>query len=65
MLKVLENLIIMAINLLIYYLIIKIYYTKLLLINRTIIRIIQFKILRKANYTYDDLTKPRKNTRLR
>lgn len=61
-LEVLEKLIITATNLLVCYLIIKVYYTRLLLITKLIFLGIEFKVFRKANCTYDDIAKPGRET---
>lgn len=50
-------------NLLICYVIVKVRYRKLLLIHEFIIIDIQFEILGKKNYTYDDLSNTRKKIR--
>lgn len=51
------------INLLIYYLIVKVSYTRLLLITKLIIIAIEFDILRKISCIYNGSAKPRRETR--
>lgn len=55
-----KKFIIVIINLLIYYLIIKVNYARLLLITKLIFINIKFFIFKKANYTYNSSTKPKK-----
>lgn len=58
----LEKLIIIAINLLICYLIIKINYAKLLLITKLIFIDIKFEVSKETNCIYDGFVKPGKKT---
>lgn len=59
-LEVLKKFIIVTINLLIYYLIIEVSYVRSLLIIKLIfISIKKFEFPRKANFTYNYLTKPK------
>lgn len=62
-LEVSENLAIMVLNILIYYLIIKVSYVGSLLIIKLMFISIGFEVLRKISCTYDGLVKPRKETR--
>lgn len=63
-LKVLEKLVIAMINLLFCYLIIKMSYTKLLLMNKLIIIGIKYNISRKICYIYGILIKPGRKIKL-
>ena len=64
-LKVPKKLIIMATNLLVCYLIVKVSYAKALLITKLIFIGIEFKVFRKASCTYDNSAKPGRETRPR
>lgn len=57
-LKIPDKLVIVASNPLVCYLIVKVSYAKLLLINKPIIIGIKFEILRELSYIYDSLTTP-------
>lgn len=61
--EILEKLIIATTNPLIWYLIVKISYIRLLLINILIFSSIQFKISKKISYIYNDSRKSRWKTR--
>lgn len=50
----------MIINLLVYYLIIKVSYVRPLLIIKLIFISIKFQVPKKANYIYNSLAKPKK-----
>ncbi len=63
-LEVLEKLVIAATNPLVYYLIVKVSYVRLLLITKLIFIGIEFEVLREASYIYDSLVKPGRETRL-
>lgn len=58
-----EKLIIIIANLLIYYLIIKISYIKLLLIIKLIFIGIEIEVFEKISYTYKNLAKFKKETK--
>ena len=57
MLEVPKKLIIVATNLLICYLIIKVSYTNLILITKLIVLGIKFKVLKETSFTSDGITK--------
>lgn len=59
-----EKVVITIINLLLYYSIINISYIKLLLIPKLMFIDIEFKLLKEVNYTYDNLVKFEKKTKL-
>lgn len=63
-LEVLEKLVIAVTNLLIYYLIVKVSYTKPLLITKLMFISIKFEVPGEASCTYDNSAKPEKKTRL-
>lgn len=58
-----EKLVIAAINLLVYYLIVKMSYIKQLLIIKLIFINIKFNISKKVSCTYNSVAKPRKKTK--
>lgn len=58
--KILKKLIIMAKNLLIYYLIVNVSYIKVLLIIKLIFRSIKLKILKEISYIYNSQAKFKK-----
>lgn len=62
-LKVLEKLVIVTTNLLIYYLMFKLNYTEPLLITKLMFIDIIFKIFKKIGCTYKDLIKSRRKTK--
>lgn len=62
-LEVPKKLIIVATNLLVCYLIVKVSYIKLLLITKLIFIGIEFEIFGEISCTYDGPTKPRRETR--
>lgn len=59
-----KKFIIVMTNPLAYYLIIKVGYTKRLLINKLILIYLKFEFSQKTNYIYDDSTKPKEKIRL-
>ncbi len=59
-LEVLKKLVIVVINLLIYYLIVEMGYVRVLLINKLMFISIEFEIFREANCNYDSSTKPKR-----
>lgn len=63
LLKVLEKLVIVAINPLVEYLIVEISYVRPLLITKLMFIGIKFKVPGKASYTYDSPAKPGRKTK--
>lgn len=63
MLKISEKLVIVTTNLIIYYLILKLSYTELLLIIKLMFIDIKFKIFKKIGCTYKGLIKSGKKTK--
>lgn len=64
MLKVPEKLIIVATNPLVCYLIVKVSYTRPLLITKLMFIGLEFEVSGEASCTYNGLAKPRRETRL-
>lgn len=62
-LEVLEKLVIAVTNLLMYYLIVKVSYTRSLLITKLMLIGIKFEVPGEASCTYDNPAKPEKETR--
>lgn len=62
-LKILEKLIIMATNLLMYYLIVEVSYIEPLLVTKLIFIDIKFEFSKKTSCNYDSLAKPREKIR--
>lgn len=62
-LEMLEKLVIVMSNQLVYYLIIEVSYAKSLLITKLMFINIKFEVFRKISYAYDISTKTRKETR--
>lgn len=62
--KMPKKLVIIAINLLVCYLIVKINYIDLLLITKMIILYVEFKVLRETSFASNNIAKPAKKTKL-
>lgn len=63
MLEVPKKLVIAATNQLVYYLIVKVSYARLLLITKLMFMGIEFEVLKEASCTYNGSVKPRKETK--